>query len=242
MPSLVGPDIARQSSQRRSIPVPVLHIRREEIEKKLRQEKLIVLWLARKIEPEQGHRLEQLSIDGIEMVMEGRRFYPKVHYLPMFWGSSVDGIGLEGLERRYETQLHGEKRMTILQRDALGRTVFQGAPRNRTCRRACAHADNRRGHSIHRRKRESWSRPLTILVRNREPSSSWSPKAERSWAMAVGPRFRSNAVAAYRRSLWNRALTDLRAGSTMKVVVAAAALEERVMDARLHVVRQKTAG
>ena len=49
---------------------PVLHVKRDEIEKKLRQDKHFV-WLARKVEPEQGRRLEQLSIDGIGMVMEG---------------------------------------------------------------------------------------------------------------------------------------------------------------------------
>ena len=102
----------------------VLRLRREEIEKKLRQDKHFV-WLARKVEPEQGRRLEQLSIDGIGMVMEGRRFYPKGPLLAHVLGFvGMDGIGLEGLERRYESQLHGEKRLTILQRDALGRTVF----------------------------------------------------------------------------------------------------------------------
>src|SRR5262245_38076527 len=96
---------------------PVWHIRREDIDKKLRQDKHFV-WLARKVEPEQGRRLEQLSIDGIGMVMEGRRFYPKGPLLAHVLGFvGMDGLGLEGLERRYESQLHGEKRVTILQRD-----------------------------------------------------------------------------------------------------------------------------
>ena len=61
---------------------PVLRIRSGELEKKLRQDKSFV-WLARKVEPEQGRRLEQLSLDGIGVVMEGRRFYPKVPCWPM---------------------------------------------------------------------------------------------------------------------------------------------------------------
>ena len=73
------PDVARESIDRRPSLSPVLHIRSEEIEKKLRQDKRFV-WLARKVEPEQGRRLEQLSLDGIGMVMEGRRFYPKGPY------------------------------------------------------------------------------------------------------------------------------------------------------------------
>jgi cell division protein FtsI (penicillin-binding protein 3) len=50
-------------------------------------------------------------------------------------------------------------------------------------------------------------------------------------ALAVSPRFDPNAVAALTPDRWrNRALTDTyEPGSTMKVVVAAAALEEKVM-------------
>jgi cell division protein FtsI (penicillin-binding protein 3) len=47
---------------------PVLHIRSDELERKLRQDKSFV-WLARKLDPEQGRRLEQLSLDGIGVVM-----------------------------------------------------------------------------------------------------------------------------------------------------------------------------
>ena len=103
---------------------PVLRIRSSELEKKLRQNKSFV-WLARKVEPEQGRRLEQLSLGGIGVVMEGQRFYPNGPLLAHVLGfSGMDGQGLEGLERRYDTQLHGEKRVTVLQRDALGRTIF----------------------------------------------------------------------------------------------------------------------
>jgi cell division protein FtsI (penicillin-binding protein 3) len=209
---------------------PVLHIRREEIEKKLRQEKHFV-WLARKIEPEQGHRLEQLSIDGIGMVMEGRRFYPKGPLLAHVLGFvGMDGIGLEGLERRYETQLHGEKRMTILQRDALGRTVFPKGLREQVP--AAGHAltltideviqyiaEKELEQAVDRSRAKSG----TIIV--------LEPQSGAILAMAVSPRFDPNAVAALTADRWrNRALTDTyEPGSTMKVVVAAAALEERVM-------------
>jgi cell division protein FtsI (penicillin-binding protein 3) len=209
---------------------PVLHIRREEIEKKLRQDKHFV-WLARKIEPEQGHRLEQLSIDGIGMVMEGRRFYPKGPLLAHVLGFvGMDGIGLEGLERRYETQLHGEKRMTILQRDALGRTVFPKGLREQVP--APGHAltltideviQYIAEKELEQAVDHSRAKSGTIIV--------LEPQSGAILAMAVSPRFDPNAVAALTADRWrNRALTDTyEPGSTMKVVVAAAALEERVM-------------
>jgi cell division protein FtsI (penicillin-binding protein 3) len=209
---------------------PVLHIRREEIEKKLRQDKHFV-WLARKVEPEQGRRLEQLSIDGIGMVMEGRRFYPKGPLLAHVLGFvGMDGVGLEGLERRYESQLHGEKRLTILQRDALGRTVFPKDLREQvpaTGQALTLTIDEVIQYIAEKELEEAVdharAKSGTIIV--------MEPRTGAILAMAVSPRFDPNAVASLTADRWrNRALTDTyEPGSTMKVVVAAAALEERVM-------------
>jgi cell division protein FtsI (penicillin-binding protein 3) len=209
---------------------PVLHIRREEIEKKLRQDKHFV-WLARKVEPEQGRRLEQLSIDGIGMVMEGRRFYPKGPLLAHVLGFvGMDGMGLEGLERRYESQLHGEKRLTILQRDALGRTVFPKGLREQvpaTGQALTLTVDEVIQYIAEKELEEAVdharAKSGTIIV--------MEPQSGAILAMAVSPRFDPNAVASLTADRWrNRALTDTyEPGSTMKVVVAAAALEERVM-------------
>ena len=209
---------------------PVLHIRREEIEKKLRQDKHFV-WLARKVEPDQGRRLEQLSIDGIGMVMEGRRFYPKGPLLAHVLGFvGMDGMGLEGLERRYESQLHGEKRLTILQRDALGRTVFPKDLREQvpaTGQALTLTIDEVIQYIAEKELEEAVdharAKSGTIIV--------MEPRTGAILAMAVSPRFDPNAVGSLTADRWrNRALTDTyEPGSTMKVVVAAAALEERVM-------------
>jgi len=209
---------------------PVLHIGREKIEKKLRQDRHFV-WLARKVEPEQGRRLEQLSIDGIGMVMEGRRFYPKGPLLAHVLGFvGMDGVGLEGLERRYESQLHGEKRLTILQRDALGRTVFPKDLREQvpaTGQALTLTIDEVIQYIAEKELEEAVdharAKSGTIIV--------MEPRTGAVLAMAVSPRFDPNAVASLTADRWrNRALTDTyEPGSTMKVVVAAAALEERVM-------------
>src|SRR5215510_5222673 len=209
---------------------PVLRIRRDEIEKKLRQDKHFV-WLARKVEPEQGQRLEQLSIDGIGMVMEGRRFYPKGPLLAHVLGFvGMDGVGLEGLERRYESQLHGEKRLTILQRDALGRTVFPKGLREQvpaigqaltlTIDEVIQYIAEK---ELEEAVNNAHAKAGTIIV--------MEPQSGAILAMAVSPRFDPNTVASLTADRWrNRALTDTyEPGSTMKVVVAAAALEEKVM-------------
>jgi len=209
---------------------PVLRIRRDEIEKKLRQDKHFV-WLARKVEPEQGQRLEQLSIDGIGMVMEGRRFYPKGPLLAHVLGFvGMDGLGLEGLERRYEAQLHGEKRVTILQRDALGRTVFPKGLREQVP--APGHALTLTIDEVIQYIAE---KELEEAVNNAHAKAGTiiviEPRSGAILALAVSPRFDPNTVASLTADRWrNRALTDTyEPGSTMKVVVAAAALEEKVM-------------
>jgi cell division protein FtsI (penicillin-binding protein 3) len=209
---------------------PILHVRTDELERKLRQDRRFV-WLARKLDPEQGRRLDRLSLDGIGVVMEGRRFYPKGPLLAHVLGfSGMDGEGLEGVEHRYEPYLHGEKRMMVLQRDALGHTVFPKGMMERS---------PTPGHSLTLTIDEVIQyiveRELEDAVgRARAKSGTMivlDPKTGAVLAMAVSPRFDPNAVSALNPDRWrNRALTDAyEPGSTMKAMMAAAAIEERVV-------------
>jgi len=209
---------------------PILHVRTDELERKLRQDRRFV-WLARKLDPEQGRRLDRLSLDGIGVVMEGRRFYPKGPLLAHVLGfSGMDGEGLEGVEHRYEPYLHGEKRMMVLQRDALGHTVF---PKGMTERSPTP------GHSLRLTIDEVIQyiveRELEDAVGSARAKSGTmivlDPKTGAVLAMAVSPRFDPNAVSALSPDRWrNRALTDAyEPGSTMKAMMAAAAIEERVV-------------
>jgi cell division protein FtsI (penicillin-binding protein 3) len=218
-PSAVARDLGR-----------ILHVRVDEIEKKLKQERNFV-WIARKLDPEQGRRLEGMPLEGIGMVMEGRRFYPKGPLMSHVLGfAGMDGQGLEGIERRYDPYLRGEKQMVVLQRDALGRTVF---PKGLNEQGPAA------GHSV----------TLTIdeviqYIAEKELEEAvaasgakggivivMEPRTGAILAMALTPRFDPNAVRAISADRWrNRVLTDVyEPGSTMKVFVAAAALEEKVM-------------
>ena len=209
---------------------PVLHVRAAEIERKLKQDRSFV-WLARKLDPDQGRRLERMPLDGIGIVMEGRRFYPKGPLLSHVLGlAGMDGQGLEGLERRYETYLHGEKRIVVLQRDALGRTVFPKDLREQT---------PASGHSLTLTIDEVIQyvaeKELEAAVNAAHAKSgilvAMEPRTGAVLALAVSPRFDPNAVAALSPDRWrNKALTDAyEPGSTLKVIVGAAALEEKVM-------------
>lgn len=208
----------------------ILSVRVAELEKKLQQDRSFV-WLARKVDPEQGRRLDRLSLDGIGVVMEGRRFYPKGPLLSHVLGfAGMDGDGLEGVEHRYETYLRGEKRMMVLQRDALGRTVF---PKNLAERNPVP------GHqltlTIDEVVQYIAERELEDAVTHSRAKSGTiivlDPEKGAVLAMAVSPRFDPNIVSNLSPDRWrNRALTDAyEPGSTMKAMIAAAAIEEAAM-------------
>ena len=120
--------------------------------------------------------------------------------------------------------------MMVLQRDALGHTVF---PKGMTERSPTP------GHSL----RLTIDEVIQYIVereledavgRARAKSGTMivlDPKTGAVLAMAVSPRFDPNAVSALSPDRWrNRALTDAyEPGSTMKTMMAAAAIEERVI-------------
>jgi cell division protein FtsI (penicillin-binding protein 3) len=231
VPSVFGVPTTLESPARTARQLsPVLHVRIDELERKLRQDRSFV-WLARKLDPEQGRRLDRLSLDGVGVVMEGRRFYPKGPLLAHVLGfAGMDGEGLEGVERRYESSLHGEKRMMVLQRDAFGRTVFPKGLMERT---------PTSGHSLTLTIDEVIQyiaeRELEDAVSRAQAKSGvmivLDPKTGALLAMAISPRFDPNVVSALSPDRWrNKALTDAyEPGSTMKAMMAAAAIEERVV-------------
>ncbi len=210
---------------------PVLRVRAGEIEKKLKQERSFV-WIARKLDPEQGRRLERMPLGGIGVVMEGQRFYPKGPLLSHVLGfAGMDSQGLEGIERRYDPSLRGEKQMVVLQRDALGRTVF---PKGLHEQAPSA------GHNviltidevIQYIAEKELEEAVTATRAKGGIAIVMEPRTGAILAMAVNPRFDPNTVQAISADRWrNRALTDTyEPGSTMKIFVAAAALEEKVME------------
>lgn len=209
---------------------PILGMRADELERKLQQNRNFV-WLARKLDPEQGRQLDRSPIDGIGTVMEGRRFYPRGPLLAHVLGfAGMDGGGLEGIEHRYEPDLRGEKRMVVVQRDARRRAVFS---------KGSTEQIPTPGHSltltIDEVIQSVTERELEDTVgRARAKSGTMivlDPKTGAVLAMAVSPRFDPNALSALGPDRWrNRALTDAyEPGSTMKMMMAAAAIEERVV-------------
>ncbi len=218
-PGTVARDVAR-----------VLGMSSRAIRKKLGQDRGFV-WLARKVEPEQGRQVTRLSRPGLGILLEGRRYYPKGPMLSHVLGfAGIDNQGLEGLEFRYDSYLRGKKRVLELQRDALGRTVL---PERVNVRQTAMGRDVRLtiDEVIQYVAERELAAGVARVRAKRGIIIVMEPRTGEMLAMAVHPRFDPNSVRGLAPAQWrNRAVTDVyEPGSTMKIVIAAAALEERVM-------------
>ena len=186
------------------------------------------VWVKRKVNSETAEAIRSLSLSGVDIVMEPRRFYPKGVLLSHLLGfAGIDSQGLEGLELQYEAFLRGQKSLVRFQRDALGRTIFltgtkgqrppQGYRIVLTIDEVIQYIAEQELDSV---LKQTGARKGTILVMD--------PKTGALLAWALRPSFNPNQLSSESPEIWrNRAITDpYEPGSTLKIVVAAAALEE----------------
>ena len=65
-------------------------------------------WVARKLTPEQAQRVRELNLKGVYLQKEFKRFYPNTDLAAQTLGYvGIDDIGLGGMEREFEDDLHG---------------------------------------------------------------------------------------------------------------------------------------
>jgi len=98
------------------------------------------VWLSRRIDPAVAKAVEDLGADGVRLMPERRRVYPKKALLGQVLGfAGADHVGLEGLERAYDRVLRGEA--AVPEGSALRGALTRPRPR----------ADDRRGGPVHQR-------------------------------------------------------------------------------------------
>ena len=206
----------------------VLGVPREPLEKRLRAERDFV-WIQRKIDDSQVERLNDLALPGVGVMVETRRFYPKGTLLAHVLGfAGMDSQGLEGLENGYDEHLRGQVRRVVLQRDALGRVIIPESQRK---------SQPLSGHAISLTIDEVIQyiaeQALEQTVRNTKARGGavlvMAPKTGQMLAWALRPTFDPNHIHQASPERWrNRGVTDpYEPGSTLKVVLAAAALESK---------------
>lgn len=219
-PSVVARDLA-----------PLLRVRPGVLERKLKREGRFV-WLARKIDVEDGRRVESITHKGIGVILEGRRYYPKGSLLGHVIGfAGIDNQGLEGLEKTYDSTLRGKQYQVLLQRDARRHIVYRKGP---------LPEESAAGHNITLTIDEFVQYAIEAALAKAVLASRakggmvivMEPDTGAILGMAVNPSFDPNGRRERDSSKWkNKVVTDsYEPGSTLKIFLAASALEGHVMN------------
>jgi cell division protein FtsI (penicillin-binding protein 3) len=208
----------------------VLGVSREGIRKHLASRKNFI-WIKRQITDREAAALNRVDLPGVYLTSEHVRLYPQGRLAGQLLGFvNIDGKGMEGLERAYESRLAGGRAEQVKLRDASGRRLYLDAQG----REVDIDGQDLRL-TIDTHIQDVTEQALADAVQRFKAESGTTvvvsiPSGE-ILAMASYPFFNPNA---YRRSTAsvrrNRAAMDaLEPGSTMKPILFAAALEEGVI-------------
>jgi len=209
---------------------PLLGTPRHEIVKKLSSSKHFV-WLERRLTPEIAIRVKNMKLRGIGFVKENKRFYPNIEIASHVLGfTGQDPNGLEGIELKYNATILGNTGFLVTERDNLGRdisvknTVIKNtSPGKNVILTLDKNIQYIAEKELAKAVTESGAKNGMALVM--ESGSG------RILAMANFPSFNPNAYSKYSQAeLRNRTVADsFEPGSTFKVFLIAAALEEKIV-------------
>ena len=203
---------------------------KQELLKKLDGDKGFV-WIERRLTPEVAARIKNLKLTGIGFVSESKRYYPNCEVASHVVGfTGLDPVGLEGVERRYDSVILGNTGYMVTERDALGRdialkdTVIKNAsPGKNIILTLDKNIEYIAEKELAKAVTESGAKSGMAMV--------MEPDTGRILAMSNYPSFNPNAYSRYSQAmLRNRAVADsFEPGSTFKVFLISAALEEGVV-------------
>ena len=188
------------------------------------------VWLRRRVAPAVSAQIKALREPGLDLVPEPMRLYPNRELAAHVIGFvGVDG-GLEGVERAWDKDLGGAPGKAITGRDALGRgiestrTLKPPVPGQGVMLTLDTNIQYIAEREIDAAYRRTGAKAAMAVV--------MEPRTGDVLAVAIRPTFNPNVFVDPRmREHWrNRAVTDpFEPGSTFKVIMAAAALEEGVV-------------
>ena len=208
----------------------VLPLDRRDVEKRLRSRSGFV-WLSRRVDLTAVQRERLASIKGIEITKESRRYYPNMTLASNLVGfTDVDSKGLEGIEWLYDKELKGEGKKIVADADGKGRVLLYEDPGKNgetsgmevelTIDKTIQFIAEK---ALRKAVGEYKAKGGVVLVMD--------PVSGEILAMASLPSFDPNDLAAYRASNGrNKAVVEAsEPGSTLKMFVMAAALEENIV-------------
>jgi cell division protein FtsI (penicillin-binding protein 3) len=186
-------------------------------------------YVRRQVSPDDARRVAALDLEGVGFMKENRRLYPNRELAAQILGYvGIDNTGLRGIEAAYNKVVSGRPGAVLIQTDARRRAFSRverppttGATLELTIDEYLQHIAER---ELRAGIEENVAAGGTAVVMD--------PRTGEIMALASWPTFNPNEYRdASPEAQRNRATQDIyEPGSTFKIVTAAAALEEKVVE------------
>ena len=215
---------------------PILQISEEEIKKDVAQGGGFV-WVKRYLGYNEEKQVEQLirekNLNCLGFKEESKRFYPNGPLAANVLGFvGTDDIGLDGIEQAYDQLIKGKTEKSFVLTDMKNKPIFdsvflRNSPAENKCKDVTLTIDSTAQfiveQSLDKAMLMNHPQAVTAVVMN--------PQNGEILAMASRPSYDPNHFGDYAPETWkNRAVSFIyEPGSTFKAVVAAAALQEKVV-------------
>ena len=194
------------------------------------------VWVKRHLNEKELQQIKSWNLEGLHFLKESKRFYTNGGSLSQVLGfTGVEGQGLEGIEKQYESILKGESQKVLMQRDARGRPLF---------RDFSPFISKVSGYDVHLTIDSDLQfyleKGLKQAIQKSQAESAigliLSAETSEVLAMANLPNYNSNQ--AIRASAWirrNRSVTDIfEPGSTLKTFTIISALKNGISPAKMY--------
>ena len=185
-------------------------------------------WIERKLGPDTTKKVKELKLKGLGFVNDSKRYYPKGHLASQIIGFvNIDNKGIEGIELKYDGYLSSGGGKVLFSRDASGKTLSQGVEMESKGNDLVLTLDEGLQYMVEvelDRAMEQWRASAAAAI-------MMDPFTGEILALANRPSFSLNAISGSKNfERRNRAITDCyEPGSTFKIIVGTAALEEKVV-------------
>jgi cell division protein FtsI (penicillin-binding protein 3) len=209
---------------------PILGEPPDELARRLDSPRRFV-YLKRRLPPDTAQAVRDLGEPALGFMDESLRLYPHRELAAHVVGfEGLDGRGLAGIEQAWDAHLAGVEGRALIERDALGREV-SGAPvvlkPAVQGRGVVLTVDATLQYVAEKEIEAAWRRTRAKSAM----AVMMDPRTGEILALAIRPTFNPNSFAlASADERRNRAISDpFEPGSTFKVILAAAAIEEGVV-------------
>ena len=186
------------------------------------------VWIERKLQPDVARRIKDLKISGMGFLPDAKRFYPKGPLASQILGFvDIDNKGIEGVELKFNDYLRGNGGKIVFERDAGGRTLSQGVNMESRGNNLVLTIDEGLQYMVE----EELDAALRQWHASAATAIMMDPFTGEILALANRPSYNPNLPSdskSFERR--NRAVTDCyEPGSTFKIIVGSAAIEENAV-------------